>query len=103
LGGGISLAAPFGGAGPGAELDVGFYADEVLLCLERPAGLSARNVLPGEVRALDAVGHEVLLTLRVGDVAIRARLTPGAVRELDLHEGVRVHVIIKTTSIHRLN
>ena len=51
LGSGLSLVAPFCGAVPGSVLDVGLYADEVLLCLEAPAGLSARNALPCEVRA----------------------------------------------------
>jgi molybdate transport system ATP-binding protein len=84
-------------------VDVGFYADEVLLCLDAPAGLSARNAVPGEVRALDAVGREVLATLSVGETTIRARITPSARKELDLRVGTRVVVILKTTSIHRLS
>ena len=60
------------------SVDLGFYADDVLLCLAPPAGLSARNALPCEVRALDFLGHEVLAELRVGEVRVRARLTPAA-------------------------
>jgi molybdate transport system ATP-binding protein len=103
LGPGVALAAPYCEAPPGTPVDVGFYADEVLLCLDAPAGLSARNAVPGEVRALDAVGREVLATLSVGETTIRARITPSARKELDLRVGTRVVVILKTTSIHRLS
>jgi molybdate transport system ATP-binding protein len=102
LGSGLRLAAPLCGAAPGSAADVGFYADEVLLCLEPPAGLSARNALPCEVRALDVLGHEVLAELRVGDVALRARLTPAAARELGLAAGTRAVAVVKTAAIHHL-
>ncbi|HMB69969.1 MAG TPA: molybdenum ABC transporter ATP-binding protein, partial [bacterium] len=103
LGPDLSLAAPFLETPIGTPVDVGFYADEVLLCLEAPAGLSARNALPGEVTALDALGREVLVSLRVGESAVRARITPSAMRELRLETGSSVVVLIKTTSIHRLS
>jgi molybdate transport system ATP-binding protein len=102
LGRELALAAPFCGAGVGSPLDVGFYADEVLLCLERPAGVSARNALPCEVRSLDAVGHEVLATLRVGETLLRARVTPAAARELGLAAGTRAVALVKTSAIHLL-
>ena len=98
----LALAAPLCGATPGSLVGVGFYADDVLLCLERPAGLSARNALPCEVRRLDAVGHEVLAELRVGDATLRARLTPAATRELGLAEGGRAVAVVKTAAIHHL-
>ena len=103
VGSGLQLAAPYTGEAPGTPQDVGFYADEVLLCRESPRGLSARNILPGEVTALDPVGREVLVTLRVGACSLRARLTPAAVRELELESGSAVSAIIKTTSVHYLS
>jgi molybdate transport system ATP-binding protein len=103
LGSGLRLAAPLCDAGPGSAVDVGFYADEILLCLQAPAGLSARNALPCEVSALDFVGHEVLAGLRVGEVSLRARLTPAAARELGLAPGTRGVAIVKTAAIHRLD
>ena len=102
LGPGLSLAAPFCEAAPGSRLDVGFYADEVLLCLEAPVGLSARNALACEVRSVDAVGHEVLATLRVGEATVRARVTPAAARELRLAPGARAVAVVKTSAIHVL-
>ena len=102
LGAGLRLAAPLCEAAPGSRVDVGFYADEVLLCLEAPAGLSARNALPCEVRGLDVLGHEVLAELGVGEVALRARLTPAAARELGLAPGTRAVAVVKTAAIHHL-
>ena len=102
LGPEVSLAAPLCDAEPGRSVDVGFYADEVLLCLGSPAGLSARNALACEVSALDTVGHEVLATLRVGEKTLRARLTPAAVRGLGLVNGQRAVAVVKTSSVHLL-
>jgi molybdate transport system ATP-binding protein len=102
LGSGLRLAAPLCDASPGSPVDVGFYADEILLCLEPPAGLSARNALPCEVSSLDVLGHEVLAGLRVGEVALRARLTPAAARELALARGTRAVAVVKTAAIHHL-
>jgi molybdate transport system ATP-binding protein len=102
LGAGLQLAAPFCGDAPGTRVDVGVYADEVLVCLERPMGISARNALPCELRAIDAVGHEVLATLGVGAAELRARITPAAARELGLSVGARVVAVVKTSAVHRL-
>jgi len=102
LGRGVQLAAPLCAAPPGTRVDVGFYADEVLLCLEAPHGLSARNALACEVRALDRVGHELLAELAVGDASVRARLTPAAADELRLAPGTRGVAVVKTAAIHHL-
>lgn len=102
LGEDLALAAPFCRVPAGAPVDVGFYADEVMLCLEAPAGLSARNALSCEVRAAEAVGHEVLVTLRTGGTTLRARVTPAAARDLDLRAGTRAVAVVKTAAIHLL-
>jgi len=102
LGPGLALAAPLCQGAAGHAVDVGFYADEVMLCLEPPAGLSARNALPCEVCSIDAVGHEVLVGLGVGDTRIHARLTPAAARELELAEGGRAIALVKTAAVHVL-
>ncbi|MEZ4355027.1 MAG: molybdenum ABC transporter ATP-binding protein [Myxococcota bacterium] len=103
LGGGLALAAPYCGSAVGTAVDVGFYADEVLVSLDAPRGLSARNALPCEVTAVDALGHEVLVGLRAGETTLRARITPAAARELGLARGQRAVAIVKTAAIHRLD
>ncbi len=103
LGSGITLAAPLCGAAIGSPVEVGFYADEVLICLEKPAGISARNALACDVVAIDRVGHEVLVGLQIGETRIRARITPAAARDLALETGRRVVALVKTSAIHRLD
>ena len=99
---GQPLAAPLCDAAPGSFASIGFYADEVLLCRERPAGLSARNALPCRVTRLDSVGHEVLAELELGRHVLLARLTPGAAADLALAPGSAAVAVIKTAAIHLL-
>ncbi|MFO0691739.1 MAG: molybdenum ABC transporter ATP-binding protein [Myxococcota bacterium] len=103
LGAGRTLAAPLCDAGVGRPVEIGFYADEVLICLEKPAGISARNALACEVASIDRLGHEVLVGLSVGGTVLRARITPAAARELDLVLGRPVVALVKTSAIHRLD
>jgi len=102
LGGGLALAVPYCDAALGARLAVGFHADEILLCHEPPARLSARNVLPCEVSFIDDLSHDVLVTLKVGETLWRARITPAAAAELDLAVGGRAVAVLKTASVHLL-
>lgn len=99
-GGGLELAVPLCEARPGMALAVGLYADEVLLCLAAPAGISARNALAAHVTSIDAIGHEVLVGLRAGNTQLRARITPAAANDLKLEPGQTVHAIIKTSACH---
>jgi molybdate transport system ATP-binding protein len=99
---GLTLAVPLCEAAPGALLRVGFRADEVMLCRERPAGLSARNVLPGTIRRVDDVANDVLVSLGVGPVTLLVRVTPAAARELHLAPDRTAFAVVKTTSIHPL-
>ena len=103
LGGGVTLAAPLCDAPIGSAVEIGFYADEVLICLEKPAGISARNSLACEVANLDRVGHEVLVALRIGDATVRARITPAAAQDLALAPGQHVVAVVKSSAIHRLD
>ena len=102
LGPGLALAARLCDAALGAAVTVGLYADEVMLCLERPSGVSARNALPCRVTRLSQLGHEMLAELELGEHHLQARLTPAAARELALAPGVAVIALIKTAAVHVL-
>jgi molybdate transport system ATP-binding protein len=73
------------------------YAFDVLLATSPPAGISARNVLSARVSALVPAGESVLVEL--GALPLRALLTPGAVRAMELGPAAPVVVIVKATSI----
>jgi molybdate transport system ATP-binding protein len=102
LGAGIRLAAPLCDAAPGSAVDVGFYADDVLLCLAKPVGLSARNALPGTVRSVDTVASDVLVTLTTGTATLLSRITPAAARELALVPGMNAVAVVKSAAVHHL-
>lgn len=102
LGAGASLRVPLHEAGAEGRLDVGFYADDVLLFLERPRGMSARNALDCVVRSVEGVGTEVLVGLRVGARDVHARVTAAAADELSLRAGLPLVAVVKTAAIHVL-
>ena len=103
LGGGETLASPLCAAQVGAAVDVGVQAEDILLCTTAPSATSARNVLRGSIESADVIGHEVLISMRVGAEVLRVRVTPGAVRELGLEAGRGVFALIKTTACHHLS
>ncbi len=103
LGAGQELASPLCSASEGTALDIGVHADDILLCTTAPSATSARNVLHGCIEATDVIGHEVLISIRVGRETLRVRVTPGAVRELGLAAGCDVYALIKTTACHHLS
>ncbi|MCB9933103.1 MAG: molybdenum ABC transporter ATP-binding protein [Planctomycetes bacterium] len=100
--GGHELAAPLSTADAGKHVSVGIYADEIMLCLEKPAGLSARNALPCRVLRVDAIDHEVLVGVRVGATELLARITPAAAEELKLQPEAAAVAVIKTAACHLL-
>ena len=96
--GGLTLAAPLVDALEGTTVDVGLLGEDVMLCAEPPRAISARNVLDCTVERIDPVGRETLVTVRVGDRSLRVRLTPGAVRELELAPKKQAVALVKTTA-----
>jgi molybdate transport system ATP-binding protein len=102
LGGGEALAVPLGPVAVGSQAAVGFYADDVMLCLDKPAGISARNALAATIVRMDVIGHDVLIEVATGAQSVLARLTPSAADELGLQAGKPVVALVKTSAVHWL-
>jgi molybdate transport system ATP-binding protein len=83
--------AVFAGAGGGHWL----RADHVLLASEQPRGLSARNIWPGRVRAVERVRGAVEVWLDAQPGFVLARVTPEAARELAVTPGAEIWAIVK--------
>ena len=84
----------------GTEVRLRILARDVMLAVERPAGISALNILSGvveEVRAGDGPG--AMVRLRVGDEALLARITQRSARLLDLAPGRAVFAVLKAVSV----
>lgn len=108
LEGGVRVEVPARGAVPGSTALFGVRADDILLALEEPVGLSARNALTARVERLDADGQDVLLSARclgprgAAGPILRASLTTGALRELGLAVDSPLRLVFKTQSCHPL-
>lgn len=91
----VEIETPLADVGEGRGLRVAIRAGDVLIASERPHGLSARNQIPASIADLTHEGPLVRATASIG-VPIEAHLTPTSSRELGLHPGLKVWLVIKT-------
>jgi molybdate transport system ATP-binding protein len=93
------LEVPLGSASVGETVDVAIRAGDIMLAKEQPRGLSARNIFPGVIDSIETRGTIVALEVSAG-VRFHVHVTPGAVRSLQLKEGLAVWLVLKTHSCH---
>jgi molybdate transport system ATP-binding protein len=91
------IEVPLGVAPEGAAVHVAIRAGDILLADREPVGLSARNVLRGQVIDCGMHGSTVVATIDA-DARFVVHLTPGGADTLGLKPGARVWLIIKTYS-----
>ncbi|PVA10516.1 molybdenum ABC transporter ATP-binding protein [Pelagivirga sediminicola] len=100
--GGGTLRLPGIEAEVGQTLRVRVLAQDVLVSLARPEGLSSRNILPAvveEIRRGDGPG--VALSLRIGEARLLARITADALEDLALRPGMDCYAVLKATAVAR--
>jgi molybdate transport system ATP-binding protein len=98
-GGPMVLETPLVRGGVGSALRVGIRAGDILLATAPPAGLSARNVIPGRITSLEQ--RDVIVSARVKcRVEMDVHLTLAARDSLQLVPGKEVWLVIKTHSCH---
>ncbi|HET8921550.1 MAG TPA: molybdenum ABC transporter ATP-binding protein [Candidatus Acidoferrum sp.] len=93
------IEVPLGFASAGDRVQVAVRAGDILLAAERPHGLSARNVMEGQIVSLEQRGTMGIARVNCG-VTFVVHVTPGAVRALALTPGQKVWLILKTHSCH---
>jgi molybdate transport system ATP-binding protein len=77
-------------------------ARDVSIALTRPADISVQNVLKGTVSEIGpAVGAVVLVSIAVGGLSVRSRITRRAAEHLGLKPGIEVYALIKAVSLDR--
>ncbi|HEX5872094.1 MAG TPA: molybdenum ABC transporter ATP-binding protein [Longimicrobium sp.] len=98
---GPALTVPRSALPPGSALLLSVPADEIVLALEHPAGLSARNAVPARVEKVQRVGPVCLVTARIAADAppVVAEVTADASTELHLVPGTVLFLLIKTTAV----
>jgi molybdate transport system ATP-binding protein len=95
----VVLETPLVRGGVGSTLRVGIRAGDILLATASPVGLSARNIIPGRITAIEQ--HDVIVTARVKcRVEMEVHLTLAARDSLQLGPGREVWLVIKTHSCH---
>lgn len=87
-------------AAPGTEIRLRLLAQDVMLSLTRPEGVSALNILPATIESLhQGTGPGMLVRLRAGNGSLLARITRRSSEALDLRPGLAVHAVLKTVSV----
>jgi len=93
----LKLEAPLSRIDRSRPLRLGIRAGDILLASSAPQGLSARNVFPGTVTALEQ--RDVMVIARVNCGAeFEVHVTPAAREELRLQVGEEVWMVVKTYS-----
>lgn len=99
------IETPLGYREVGSSVKLAIRAGDILLAIEQPRGLSARNVIGGKIISLEQRGTTVVAqvtTVPAEDAVFTVHLTPGAKRALDLEVNRTVWLVIKTHSCHVL-
>lgn len=97
----VTLEVPLSRAPEGASVRIALRAGDILLATAEPRGLSARNILPGQVLSLHREGPTVVARVAVANgrgLPLIVHLTPGASAALSLTNGMAVWLVIKTHS-----
>ena len=92
------LLAPEVHRQPGESVMISIRAGDIILALDVPPRMSARNVITAVVEEVHVVGPRVLVYADLG-ARLVVEITRSALKELDLSPGRQVYVIIKTNSI----
>ncbi len=94
------LILPHVDAPPGTRLRIRIAAQDVILSIARPVGLSALNIVPVQIVSLrDGNGPGVMVQLRAGDDLLLARVTRRSATDLGLVPGLDCHAIVKTVAV----
>jgi molybdate transport system ATP-binding protein len=99
------IETPLGYREVGSSVSLAIRAGDILLSIERPTGLSARNVIAGRIISMEQRGTMFVARVKTapqGDVDFTVHLTPGAKRSLDLEVNRAVWLVLKTHSCHVL-
>jgi len=94
-----TIEVPLGHEKPGDKVRIAIRAGDILLALEKPSGLSARNVLQGTLQSVEQRSATMICKVNAGAV-LEAHVTLSAARALSLHPGTELWIILKTYSCH---
>jgi molybdate transport system ATP-binding protein len=83
----------------GDKVRIRIDADDVMLALTRPVGVSANNILPASIAAIREDGPNADVQLRLRGALLIARITRRSLERLGLKPGASVFVLIKSVTV----
>ncbi len=94
---GVALVVPGRGLAQGSRVRIGLRAEDLILAVRPPSGLSAQNELRGVVREIRQTTGPLLVIVEIGRgrVSVAASITHRARRALCLAEGMEVFLVGK--------
>lgn len=84
---------------PGDTVIMALPARDLIVAVTVPHGISARNVFAAKVVQMEQNGHALWLTAQAAKSQLVVELTADAGRELNLHTGMSIHLVVKSHSI----
>jgi molybdate transport system ATP-binding protein len=104
---GLEVTIPGRGLVTGDQVVIGLRADDVLVTLDHPGRVSARNVLGGKVVGVHPLSSYRTLEIRADGAAssapcFRTHITKGALDDLGIGVGTPLFLMFKTRSVEVL-
>lgn len=100
--GGVSLFLPRVSQSVGSLLRVRILAQDVILSRHKPDGISALNILPGEIEQIrGGDGPGAMVSLKTDAGRVLARITRRSAQALDLAPGQHCYAVVKSVAIAR--
>jgi molybdate transport system ATP-binding protein len=93
----VELEVPLAPGAAGSTVQIAIRAGDILLAIEPPRGISARNVLRGQLASLTRDGAAMVAAVDTGRRFV-VHLTPSSADALGLTPGQDVWLVIKTYS-----
>jgi len=87
----------------GSTMRLRILAQDIMLSLQRPEGISALNVLPTTISEIQIEGPGALIQLRAGDATLLARITRRSATTLALQPGQKIYAVLKAVSVAQEN
>jgi molybdate transport system ATP-binding protein len=87
----------------GAHLRVRLRAEDIMLALEAPRAISANNVLPATVTAVQSRGANADVQLLCGGAKLVSRITTASLNRLALAPGAKLFAIVKSVTVDSLS
>ncbi|GAA0524980.1 molybdate transport system ATP-binding protein [Rhizomicrobium palustre] len=85
----------------GTRLRVRLRAEDIMLALSEPSGISANNVLTCTLGDIRSVGDHADVQLHAGPTQLVARITEASRARLKLEKGMQVYAVVKAVTVAR--